>query len=65
MHSSLHTVLLKVTLVLSENASLPEPGSDRQNEPIVSVTSRGRYLIIPHHETFSTTTQPPYSSTKG
>ena len=22
-------------------------------------------VIIPHHETFSTTTQPPYSSTKG
>ena len=21
--------------------------------------------VIPHHETFSTTTQPPYSSTKG
>jgi hypothetical protein len=26
---------------------------------------RGLALSIPHHETFSTTIQPPYSSTKG
>jgi hypothetical protein len=30
-----------------------------------SSPSRGPSAIIPHHETFRTTIQPPYSSTKG
>ena len=34
------------------------PGSSRRGAGLSQV-------LIPHHETFSTTTQPPYSSTKG
>ena len=34
-------------------------------QPKKKVLSMREQVIIPHHETFSTTIQPPYSSTKG
>jgi ubiquitin-protein ligase len=34
-------------------------------KPLGSVHGNPGRCIIPHHETFSTTIQPPYSSTKG
>jgi hypothetical protein len=41
-------------------------GSNETSRPLEVVQHAGDILcVIPHHETFSTTIQSPYSSTKG
>jgi crotonobetainyl-CoA:carnitine CoA-transferase CaiB-like acyl-CoA transferase len=47
------------------DASLMRAGIWSMAQPLASLMAGNRCMLIPHHETFSTTIQPPYSSTKG
>jgi hypothetical protein len=50
---------------MAEASGVESPGVYHDNPILKRQMKRAEQVIIPHHEAFSTTIQPPYSSTKG